>query len=304
MNFLLGLLLLCFFQTRAFSLSHLKEQNLLIQTGWELFKSDRNFSSDGESVLLRTNGTPSSLSQHAFLVSADYGVTDVWAFLFRTGVLSAQIDPEGASQDLSTGLGFSDTGLGFRWLGRKARPAIGVEGLLLFPPYSVSDLGPEGLAIGDGVSNFLLRVPLSTRFKRVRFEISPGIKFRFGRFSHQLLIDSSLQLQLKRFFFGVFQEGVFSFTKENLLTSSTINSEPGSGGSFSRLSLGPEVLQLGVRSGFRFSDKFELAALFSQAVWGSSSADGFKIGLQLSTHIDFFTPDERERIKEVPLNSD
>jgi len=304
MKILLGFLAFCLLQDQALSLSSVKEQDLLLETGWELFKSDRNFSSEGESVPLKTNGTLSSLSQNTFLVSADYGVTDTWAFLFRTGVLSAQIDPSGSAQVLSTGLGITDTGLGFRWLGRKNKPAIGIEGLLLFPPYSVSELGPEGLAIGDGVANLLLRVPLATRMKRLRFQISPGIKFRFGRFSHQLLIDSSLQIRLKKFFFGVFQEGVFSITKENLLSSSSANGEPGSGGSFSRLSLGPEQLQIGVRSGFRFSDKFELAGLFSQPVWGSSSADGFKIGLQLTSRFDFYKPDERERIKEIPLNSD
>lgn len=304
MKILFGFLLFCLNQNEALSLPLLKEQNLLLQTGWELFKSDHNFSSDGERVALATNGRPSSLSQNTFSLLADYGVTDVWTFVFQTGVLSAQIFPSGSGQDLSTGLGITDTGLGFRWLGRRSKPGIGIEGLLFFPPYSVSDLGNEGLAIGDGVANFLLRVPLSARFKRFRVYVSPGIKFRFGRFSHQVVIDSSLQFHLKKFFLGVFQEGAFSVTQNETLTNTALNSEPGSGGSFSRLALGPDLLHVGFKSGVRLSEKFELKGFFSHSVWGRSAADGLKLGLQLASYFDFFTPDDREKIREVPLNSE
>jgi len=304
MKLLLVLLFLGGVEALATPFEKLHEKVLLLNTGWSLFKSDTNFGVDGDKVDLRTNGSLSSLTQHSFFLDLDYGLTEVWSVTFKTGLLSAQINPSSPLPGLSSGLGLTDTGVGFRWQGRKRRPAVAVEGLVFFPPYSVAEMEPQELALGDGIAGIVLRIPLATRIRKLSLGITPGLRLRFGRFSHQFLVNSHQELRFKKWTLGLFEEGIFSLSKDPQLPNSGLNAEAGSGGSFSRLSTAPDSLNLGLSAGHWVSEKVKLETFFSRTLWGQATADGYRLGLQVCSVFDFFTPDNREPIKEVPFNAE
>ncbi|NBX91970.1 MAG: hypothetical protein EB078_00770 [Proteobacteria bacterium] len=279
------------------------QENLIIKTGWEIFKTHENFDAFNERRDLITGSVPSSLVQNKFTLDLEYGLSEQWATYMRTGLLSAVISQNSSGSGLLSTSGLFDTSFGFKWRTASAKPVIALEGGIIIPPYSVEQDLPEKLAIGDGVAGALLRLHAGTKVKRFVFSVSPGLVFRFGGFANQALIEAACSVVFKDFFVRLFQSTQLSLNKETT-QNPFLNSEVGSGGSFSRLSTQPDLLSLGLRIGARLSPKFRTEAFFSQTLWGSEAANGFSFGLSLVTLLDFFVPDTREKIKEVPFNSE
>ena len=269
-----------------------------------MFLSSANYSPDGISTDLLTASTPSDLQQNQFFLDAEYGLGDSWSSLIRTSFLTAQIKSSQGSSLLS-GSGLADTSLGFKWQARREKPVLALEATVVFPAYSNANLMNDELSLGDGVAGTALVAHLGTKTKRFAFSASPGLLFRYGRFSHQATLESAISLVLKRFYLRAFQWAALSLSREASAPSLQVgNSEVGSGGSFSRLSTNPDLLLFGLKSGYRISEKFRLEGTFAKTVWGRSSADSIRFGLALVSHFDFFVPDTREKIREVPLNPD
>jgi len=281
-----------------------KPETLVLRAGWELFKTENNYDSLGTKSDLTTNNVASSLSQNQVFLDAEYGLGDQWSGVFRTSFLSAQVEALNSGFSSLSGSGLFDTHLGFKWQFKREKPVLALEAGLILPPYSTKNLGTEELALGDGVSGGQLRVHAGTQVKKFSFSISPGLLFRFGRFSHQALLDAAVSLVLKKFYFRLFQSSQFSMTKDSAGNQGAENAEPGSGGSFSRLATNPDLINLGLKVGAFLSPRFKLETSASQTVWGQSASDGFRIGVALITNLDFSTPDNREPIQEVPLNGE
>lgn len=279
-------------------------QNLWLKTGWEFFRSDANYSSEGDSTQLLTANVPSELKQNRFLLEAEYGLGDRWSGLVKTSVLNAQVQSLQQAGSLLDGSGLADTSIGFKWQARQERPVLAVEAALILAPYSVGDLKGNELAIGDGVAGTALVGHLGTKAKHFVFSISPGLLFRYGRFSHQATLESALSLALRKFYLRAFQWAGISLTKENNPSNTSLNNEPQSGGSFSRLSTSPDLLLVGLRAGYRISDKFRTEAHVAKTLWGHTAADSLRLGITLISTFDFFVPDTREKLREVPLNAD
>lgn len=281
-----------------------ESQNLWLKTGWEMFLSSANYSPDGVSTDLRTASNLSDLRQNQFFLDAEYGLGDNWSSLIRTNFLAAQIQStQGTS--LLAGSGLADTSLGFKWQARREKPVLALEVAVVFPPYSSTNLTNDELSLGDGVAGTTLVAHLGTKTKRFAFSTSPGLLFRYGRFSHQATLESAISLVLKKFYFRAFQWAAISLSREASSPSLQVgNSELGSGGSFSRLSTAPDLLLFGLKAGYRISEKFRLEGNLAKTVWGRSSADSIRFGVALISYFDFFVPDTREKIREVPLNPD
>lgn len=303
MGILFSLLALLFCSLTHADYAWLPEsQKLWLKTGWEMLSSSSNYSPDGISSDLLTASVPSELQQNQFFLDAEYGLGDGWSGLVRTSFLAAQIKSTQGSS-LLDGSGLADTTIGFKWQARKEKPVLALEVTVVLPPYSSTDLTTNELAIGDGAAGTALVAHLGTKTKRFAFSASPGLLFRYGRFSHQATLESAVSLVLKRIYFRVFQWSALSLSREtSALNIQPGNSEPGSGGSFSRLSAAPDLLLFGLKIGYRISDKFRLEGNLGKTVWGRSSADSIRLGLALISHFDFFVPDTREKIREVPLN--
>lgn len=276
-----------------------KEESLELKLGWELFSSENNFSPQGEQLGLTSNGQSSTLTENRFHLGLEYGLSDVWSALLRTGYLNVGLAPLNSS-----GAGVFDTFAGFKWQAQKRAPLIALEGGLVFAPYETQNLDPDELAVGDGVSGLLARLHVGARAKRFVFSLSPGVYLRFGGYSHQILIDGAISRVFRKFFLRAFLQSQFSVNKEAPLSLSAENAAPGSGGSFSRLSQSPDLFSAGLRVGWFLSKKFRLESSIQQSLAGKSSADGYRLGIQLISLIDFHVPDNREPISEVPLNSD
>lgn len=280
-----------------------KEQNLSLRTGWEFFKSDTNFDLQGKRVPLSTNGSLSSLLQNRFFLESEYGLAERWAGILRTSVLNAQINSDSTGQRLLGNSGLFDTALGFKWQFLAEKPVFALETALILPPYSNNGLSSDELALGDGVSGVLLQTHAGMKTGRFSFSLSPGLLFRFGRFSHQAVWEAAVSAVINKFFLRFYQNGIFSLTKDPGSFLDSVNPETGSGGSYSRLSISPDLITVGARLGMHLSSKFRLETFVSQSVWGQTAADGFKVGLALVSVFDFFVPDTREPIHEVPLQN-
>jgi len=276
-----------------------KEENLELKLGWELFKSENNFLVEGEKAGLTFNGSPSTLTENRFALDLEYGLSDVWSALLRTGYLNVGVAPQGPS-----GSGLFDTFSGFKWQAKKSSPLIALEGGLVFAPYSVDGMDFNEIAVGDGVSGMLTKLHVGTKLNRFTFSVSPGLYLRFGRFSHQLLIEGAISRVFRKIFLRGFFNSGFSINRDSVLSLSAENTEAGSGGSFSRLSPSPDSFSAGLRIGWFLSRKFRLESSIQQTLSGKASADGYRLGVQLVSLIDFHVPDTREPISEVPLNSD
>ena len=281
-----------------------KPQTLVLKTGWEFFKSENNYDSLGTKSDLTTNNLASSLVQNQVFLDAEYGLGEQWSGIFRTSFLSAQLEALNSNFPSLSGSGLFDTNLGFKWRFKGEKPLLALEAGLSLPPYSTKNLGTEELALGDGVSGIQFRVHAGTQVKRISFSVSPGLLFRFGRFSNQALLDAAVSLTLQKFYFRLFESSQFSMTKDPTGNQGPENLEPGSGGSYSRLATNPDLINLGLKVGAFLSPRFKLETSLSQTLWGQTAADGFRIGLALITSLDFSTPDTREPIKEVPLNGE
>lgn len=280
-----------------------KSRNLNLRTGWEFFKSDHNFDGEGTRNPLTTNGSPSYLVQNRFFLESEYGLIDHWAGILRTSVLTAQINRESDGQRLLSNSGLFDTALGFKWQIASDSPLLTVESALILPPYSNEKLSNQDLALGDGVYGVLLQTHAGLKRGRFAFSVSPGLLFRFEGFSHQAVLETAVSAVIQRFFLRIYQTGSFALTKNPNSLLDPANPEIGSGGSYSRLSIAPDLISLGARFGFHVSKKFRLETFASQTVWGQSAGDGLKLGLSLVSNFDFFVPDNREPIQEVPLQN-
>lgn len=276
-----------------------KEETLQLKLGWDLFRSENNFSPEGEKLGLTSNGQSTTLTENRFLLDMEYGLADVWAAILRTGYLNVGLTPVRTS-----GSGLIDTFAGFKWQAQKRAPLIALEGGLVFAPYTVENLDLDEIAVGDGVSGILTRLHVGAKAKRFVFSISPGLYFRFGGYSHQILIDGTVSRVFRKFFLRAFFQSKFSVNKEAPITLSAENPEPASGGSFSRLSQNPDLFSAGLRVGWFLSKKFRLESSIQQSLSGKSAGDGYQVGIQLISLIDFHVPDTREPISEVPLNFD
>lgn len=281
-----------------------KAETLVLKSGWEYFKSDYNFDFSGTKQELTTKSAPSRLTQNQLILDAEYGLTDVWSGIFRTSFLSAQINGTNSNLGSLSSSGLFDTTLGLKWQARPEKPVLAFETDLILPPYSTKNLTEGELALGDGVAGVVVRVHGGLRVKRVSFSISPGLLFRFGRFSNQALVDAAISVTLKKVYFRFFESSYFSMTKDSSNVQGGENKELGAGGSFSRLAYQPDLVSLGLKSGVFFSPKFRLEASAAQTIWGRSAADGLRLGLSLITLLDFHQPDERETVREIPLNAD
>ncbi|MFM8270391.1 MAG: hypothetical protein ACKN9V_09410 [Pseudomonadota bacterium] len=281
-----------------------KPETLVLKTGWELFKSENNFDANGTKRPLSTNSTPSTLTQNQVLLDAEYGLSDQWSGILKTSFLSAQINGLNSNFSSLSGSGLFDTALGFKWQMKQEKPVLALETTIFLPPYSTKNLEADQLALGDGTSSILIRLHGGTKLKRFAFSLSPGLLFRFGQFSNQAVLDSAISIVFRKFFFRVFESAGFSMTKESTLGQGAENLQIGSGGSFSRLALQPDLLVVGLKSGVFLSPKFRLEATISQTVWGQSAADGLRLGLTLVSNLDFSKPDTREPVREVPLGSE
>lgn len=280
-----------------------KEQTLILKTGWELFKSDNNFDRNGKRTPLLSNGLDSSLVQNSFSLDAEYGLGSQWAAEFHTGILMAGIRSNSTSQELFSSSGLQDTSFGFKWQVASNKPLVTIETAIFFPPYSVTNLGSNELALGDGVSSVLFRPHVGTQINRFSFALSPGLLFRFGKYSHQAILDAAISAVVRRFYFRLFHEGRFSLVQSNG-SLTPFNQESGSGGSFSRLVASPDFSSLGLKAGYFLSRKIRVEGTGSQTVWGQEAADGFRVGFAFISNFDFETPDTREPIKEVPFHSE
>lgn len=280
-----------------------KEKALILKTGWELFRSENNFDRNGKRTPLLSNGLDSSLVQNSFFLDAEYGLGSQWAAEFHTGVLMARIRTNSTSQDLFSASGLSDTSFGFKWQVATLKPLVTLETAIFFPPYSVDNLGSNELALGDGVSSVLFKPHVGIQMNRFSFALSPGLLFRFGRYSHQALLDASVSAVVRRFYFRLFHEGRFSLLQSDG-SLNNLNQQPGSGGSFSRLVSSPDFSSLGLKTGYFLSKRMRVEGTVSQTIWGQEAADGFRLGFAFISNFDFETPDTREPIKEVPFHSE
>lgn len=280
-----------------------KEKLLILKTGWELFKSSENFDSFGGSRELLTDGAPSELSQTKLFLDAEYGFSNQWAGYFKAGFLDGNISEQAGGRSLLSGSGLFDTNVGLKWRTQLEKPVFALEGGFSLPPYSVDSTNPGSLAVGDGVAGIVIKAHSGVKFRKVVLSVSPGLLFRFGGFSHQALLESAVSIVLRGFYFRLFESALFSLSKEAPI-SSALNSEVGSGGSFSRLSNSPDLLSLGLKAGANLSSKFRGEAYFVKTVWGSQAPNGFTVGINLVSLLDFFEPDQREKIKEIPFSSE
>jgi len=281
-----------------------KAETLVLKAGWEFLKSDYNFDASGTKRELTTNSAPTKLSQNQLFLDAEYGLTEFWSGILHTSFLSAQISGIGSTPSPLSGSGVFDTFLGLKWQVRSEKPVLALESGLVLPPYSTKNLASDELAVGDGTAGVLVRIHGGTRVKRFAFSLSPGLLFRFGRFSNQVLLDAAVSVTIRKVYFRLFESSSFSMTKDSNGVFTAENREPGSGGSYSRLATQPDLVSLGFKAGFFFSPKFRLEVSAAQTVWGNSAADGLRLSLALISFFDFHKPDEREPISEVPLNTD
>lgn len=281
-------------------------KNLNLKLGFDFLSSKENFGSDGQRGDILFQNRAVELTQYLFWTEGEYGIAKDWSVYLRPTYVRNSLDPQtGSAVDFPIGSGLGDLTLGIKWNVIPKPYLFTLEVLSKVPLYSTSDPAADELVLGDGDFNAGLVLHGGYRLKnRFLFALSPGIRMRTKGYASLFTFDAMTGVMFHPVYFRLFFNWSAGLGKEEVLGLVTNNAEPGSGGSFGRLSKNTDLLSAGAKLGVRFHEQYRFDVNFSQALSGNLAPNYWQLGINLFATWDFFKPEKKIQVREVPFESD
>lgn len=278
--------------------------HLTIKLGGDLFTSSDNYASNGVKTPLVTSNQLTTFKEYKLTPEAEYGFAKDWSMLIRLPVVAGFVDS--STNTFLSGSGFSDLNLGLKWNFLKSKPLITLEVVGKFPLYSNETPVSDQLVLGDGVIDLSSQLHIGYRFnKNFVAGISPGFLMRTSGYENAFTLSAFGGATWNPMYVRFVVESLFSLSKPQTSTLSTVNMTTGSGGSFARLSKSPDITTVGGRVGFFFNRKYRMEAAVSSSVMGNYAPSFLKFGLNLIGDFDFYEPEPPKiKVKEIPFETE
>jgi len=278
---------------------------LTMKAGLNLFRSSENFDTDGERADIRLGSGTAEFAETRFFLEPEFGIAEDWAIGMRAQFLSGSVDRSSTGDLLASGGGLGDTYLWLKYNFKSSTPVVTLESRLKFPTGQGSGSAADDLVTGDGNfdANFVLHT--GHRIGRVYFSLSPGFLARSGNYAPAITGEASFRVTFPRGYIRASLDGIFSLVEEELGDSSlAVHDAIGSGGTYARLSGSPTGITIGGVVGFRFFKQWAFEMGASHGVMGVRYPNGLTILTMLRSEFDFFEPETKKKIREIPLESE
>jgi hypothetical protein len=282
-----------------------KYETLFLRVGVDYFTTGENFGGDGSRLKLAEQNQPVHLDQYHFWVEPEYGIADGFSVYMHANYLGETLSPvSGISTVYASGGGTGDIYAGVKWNFYTKLPTLTFETRFKIPTYSYYPDTTTSLVEGDGDYSIDFRFHAGLRIPHFFMDASPGFIARFAGYPSQVEFHGMIGGTIPPMYILLFTDMFFSLGQNLFLDSSlNVHDAPGSGGSYALLSGGPNLVDLGIRIGVNLTKKYYLEAAVTQALYGQRAPNFFQFTLNLFAVFDFFKPDPRKRIREIPLNS-
>ncbi|MBI4405468.1 MAG: hypothetical protein HY537_14995 [Deltaproteobacteria bacterium] len=279
-------------------------QQLHLRVGGEYFKTSENFLSDGTTQSIRLLGRSSELSEFRFFVEPEYGFAKDLSLWAKVPILQNAINStDSTNQNIAKSTGLGDLLAAIKWNVKEEFPLLTLEANLRIPLYSISAVDDTDLVRGDGSLDMGFMLHAGYQIKALFFSVSPGFTFRFGGYASAIRLRTALGAKTDRFHGYLFSESHFSLSDSLLYDSSLDNHEViGGGGSFARLSGSPTGMDLGARLGVRLINNYYFETYAAHSLAGRRYPKFWRMGVNFFAIFDFSVPDNRKRMREVPLD--
>jgi len=282
-----------------------KEKGLFLKLGMDYFHSSQNYNSDGQVEDIQLNGFLADLTEYRFYLEPELAITEDLALRARFNFISNQLNPtDEPDLDGIAGSGLGDIVAGVKYRVRNKSPQLTLETTFKVPTYSNIVDNVDDLLVGDG--NVDVGLLLHSAFGSGRFfgTLTPGLLFRSGGFSSALTLGLSGGVRFNPAYAYLFMNSIISLGNSILYDSSEdVHDAEGSGGSYSKLSGSPTGFDLGLKLGVRVAQSVFIESTFTKSLGGRRYPEFFQAGLNLLTILDFYQPDTRKKIREVPFDS-
>jgi hypothetical protein len=281
------------------------KRKLVLRTGMDWNKSFENFDTDGFLVDLALNSQPIEVRDFSFYAFGEYGIGDQWSTWMRLQFVDAVAAVPNTGALVAGGSGLGDTWIGLKRALTTTYPLATVETYLKLPFGSSSTSTADTLVTGEGNLDIGLRMHLGLRDGDVLFAFSPGLLLRFGGYATAGTLEAALQYNFPYHAYGrVFAEGMLPFSEEALAPSTLTNHNIlGTAGSYMKLAASPAFLSAGVRAGINFTPSLGIESYAALAFQGRRAPRNLRFGFNMLFNFDFYQPDYRPKVKEVPFDS-
>ena len=281
-----------------------KYDNLFIRLGGEFYRTGSNFLQGGAQQSLTLSGELVQLKEYQFFVEPEFGFVKDWSAYLHLNYQQSSIDSSVYSEpSFMLGSGLGDIYAGLKW-NVNASPTITFEARFKIPTYSYYALSVTDLVQGDGDFSVEGRVHAGYRFSNFFFSLAPGIIGRFAGYSPAFTFLGAAGFTFSPAYLVAIAEGYYSFVDVLFLDSSlAIHDAAGTGGSYARLSGSPSYFDIGLKAGMCFTQNYFLEAQVKQALFGKRAANFIDFSINFFAKFDFFKPEQKPRIKEIPLDS-
>lgn len=283
-----------------------KTKNLDLRLTMEYLSTADNFGTDGSKRAIRQFGDFLKISEFKLYFEPEYSFTEDWAARLRLGFLtnSGSSDTGRTGGSLLSGSGVGDVQLGLKRRLIKGRPGLVVEGAATVPTYTRTILNNDELLVGDGSIDFHVWLHGTYAYSRLFFAASPYLRFRTGGYASQIGFNLGAGVRVPPAYFMPVIESFFSMGDTLLFDSGEDRHDAiGAGDTYLRLSGSPSGTILGMKLGANLGGSYFLDTFFRASVWGIRYPVFWQVGASFMVRFDFFEPDTRKRIHEIPFDS-
>lgn len=282
-----------------------KYQNMRLRLSGEYYKSQDNFTEDGQRASFNYLNRPAQLTEYEFALQSEYGFAKDWSAGIKLPFRSSSISGADYGDTYLSATGFGDTAFSFKWLVKSGDTRLAIESISTVPFYSTSVTSTDEMVLGDGI--------FTTGFKlhgghlmdgMFSFALSPGVLFKFQGFTSQFTVDAAFGVAVKPVYFRLFSDLAISMGGESFSTGIFSNPAEGSGGSFAKLSTSPNLWNLGLLAGVFVYEQYRIELYGTQSITGNRAPNGYRFGIAFATSFDFYKEEKKIQVKELPFDAE
>lgn len=281
-------------------------QTIYFSTGASYFRTNQNFADNGVSQNILYNGSAVQLTEYKFWAETEYGFAQDWSGKIRLNFFSGSVDSlTGLGNGALTGGGIGDITAGVKWRIYRGAPTLTLETTALVPTYSTILNNTTTLLPGNGDIDVGVTLHVGYRRDYLILAASPQFVFRTAGYAQAFDLKTAVGIQFSPFYLYAITD-LFLSMGTNLLydPSPLVHNAAGTGGSYALLSGSPNWFSIGGKGGVQMIKDLFLEVSGEQSLWGKRAANFFQGGINLLLKVDFFQPEKKIKVKEIPFDSD
>ena len=279
-------------------------EQLVIRTGYDFLHSTENYQNDGSLTYQTYLGQYTTFTQNTFWLEGEYGIADGWSALvgvaFAFNNLSYNSFP---STTILSGTGVPGLQAAVKWSVLSGDYPITLEARSMLPTIAPTGWSYNQLTVGNGDLDVAFVAHLGAKVNHLLLSLSPGLLFRSSGYSQAGIVSARVKLDLDRVYIAAFADFIYSFSVTNLQDSSILaHDAPGAGGTYALLSGSPVGLSGGGGVGVKIVKDLAFEGTLSHAIWGERYPAFLQATGNLVIPFDFYVPEKRTKIHQVPLS--